>query len=60
MPSKSEKQRKFIFARRSQYKTKENTPEKFKWVWEKDWEKIDDSLTFDQFFDLIVEGSLEK
>jgi hypothetical protein len=40
MPAKSEKQRKLIFAKRGQYKTKANTPAKWKWVWGKEWEHI--------------------
>ena len=44
MPSKSEKQRRFIFARRSQllkkYKTKSKVPEKDQWVFKKEWETV--------------------
>lgn len=40
MPSSSESQRKFIFAKRGQYKTKANTPEKWKWVWGSEWETV--------------------
>lgn len=40
MPSSSEQQRKFIFAKRGQYKSKENTPDKWKWIWGKEWETI--------------------
>jgi len=46
MPSKSEQQRKFIFAKRSQYRSKEKTPEKYKFIWEKSWEEIEE--TFDE------------
>lgn len=49
MPSKSRKQQKFIFAKRAQYKTKKDTPEKWKWVWEKDWEKIEEKLLYKYF-----------
>lgn len=38
MPSRSEKQRKMIFAKRNKYKTKKNTPEKDKWIWKKEYE----------------------
>lgn len=38
MPAKSEQQRKLIFTRRSMYKTKAKTPDKWKWIWDKDWE----------------------
>lgn len=44
MPAKSRKQQKFIFAKRDEYGSKENTPEKWKWIWEKDWEKIEEYL----------------
>lgn len=40
MTSQSTKQRQFIFAKRAQYKTKDNTPEKDKWIWHKDWETV--------------------
>ena len=32
MPSKTEKQRKFIFYKRGKYKTKKNTPKSWKWL----------------------------
>jgi len=56
MPSHSEKQRKMIFAKRSQYKTKENTPKKWKWIWEKGWEKLEESLTskFNNLYESII------
>jgi len=38
MPTRSQSQRKLIFAKRSQYGSRAETPEKWKWVWEKDWE----------------------
>lgn len=37
MPSSSEQQRKLVFAKRGQYKTKSDTPDKWKWVWNDDW-----------------------
>jgi len=40
MPSQSEKQRQFIFIKRGEFKTKDKTPEKWKWIWDKDWEVI--------------------
>jgi len=42
MPSRSEAQRKMIFAKRSKYKTKEKTPEKDKWIWDKGYENKGD------------------
>lgn len=41
MPSSTEKQRSFIFAKRSEYGSKEKTPEKDKWIWEKGWEQVE-------------------
>ena len=38
MPAKSQAQRGLIFARRDQYGSKKNTPKKWKWIWDEDWE----------------------
>lgn len=38
MPAKSQSQRGLIFARRDQYGSKKNTPKKWKWIWDEDWE----------------------
>lgn len=43
MPSKSEAQRKMVFVKRSQYKTKANAPDKWKWVFDKGWETLEES-----------------
>jgi len=40
MPSKSTKQRNYIFFLRGKYKSKENTPESQKWIWDQGWLKI--------------------
>jgi hypothetical protein len=40
MPSSTEKQRNYIFYLRGKYKSKENTPEDEKWIWESGWEKV--------------------
>lgn len=40
MPSSSEKQRKYIFYLRGKYKNKKNTPKKYSFIWDKDWEKV--------------------
>jgi hypothetical protein len=40
MPSSSEKQRNYIFYLRGKYKSKENTPEDEKWIWDSGWNKI--------------------
>lgn len=39
MPPTSRQQQKMIFAKRSIYKTKEKTPDKWKFIWDKGWEK---------------------
>lgn len=38
MPSKSQSQRGLIFGKRSKYGSIENTPKKWKWIWEEGWE----------------------
>lgn len=38
MPSRSEAQRKMIFAKRNKYKAKENTPAKWLWIWDMGYE----------------------
>lgn len=40
MPAKSKNQLKMIYAKRSQYGNKDKTPEKWKWIWEKDWTDV--------------------
>jgi hypothetical protein len=40
MPAESQSQLKLIYAKRGIYKTKENTPEKWKWVWDKEWTNV--------------------
>lgn len=41
MPARSKQQLKLIYARRDMYKSKENTPEKWKWIWNSEWEDVD-------------------
>ena len=70
MPSSTEQQRKFIFAKRGQYKSKENTPDKWKFIWDKDWEKVqeryipfnfEESTKFNVFsIRKIIENSLKE
>jgi len=38
MPATSQAQRGLIFSKRNQYKTKKNTPKKWKWIWDDEWE----------------------
>jgi hypothetical protein len=38
MPAVSQQQRGLIFGKRNQYGSIENTPKKWKWVWEEGWE----------------------
>jgi hypothetical protein len=40
MPADSRKQQQMIYAKRGQYKSKENTPEDWKWIWNDDWSKV--------------------
>jgi hypothetical protein len=55
MPSKSRDQQKMIFAKRSQYKTKADTPEDWKWVWNDDWIKVEESsYTKNQIKDILM------
>jgi hypothetical protein len=38
MPAKSQAQRGLIFGKRNQYGSKAKTPDKWKWIWDEDWE----------------------
>lgn len=40
MPATSRKQQKYIYFLRGKYKTKTDTPEKFKWIWEEGWKDL--------------------
>jgi hypothetical protein len=44
MPSTSEKQRRFIWAKRREYKKKKSTPKKWKWIWKPEWVDLKESL----------------
>lgn len=46
MPAKSRKQQKFIFYLRNKYGNKVKTPQKYKWIWDKDWEKLEKKSFF--------------
>lgn len=52
MPSKTKKQRNFIFYKRSKYKNKNNTPKSWKWIWGKEWKHIKETYikSFNDFF----------
>ena len=45
MPSRTNKQRRFIFAKRGKYKSSKNTPDNWKWIWNDDWTHVSDSLS---------------
>jgi hypothetical protein len=66
MPSKSPEQRKMIFTKRDQYKSKENTPKDWQWVWNDKWTKVEEktNLTNTQIRDIqmwrIKYGSPKK
>lgn len=40
MPSSTERQRRFIFAKRRRYGTRARTPDRWRWVWGKEWERL--------------------
>jgi hypothetical protein len=40
MPSRTEKQRRFIFAKRGRYGTKGKTPKRWLWVWGPEWDRL--------------------
>lgn len=50
MPAKSKKQQRYIFFLRNKYKTKDKTPKKFKWIWDKEWEHIEESYNNNNLF----------
>lgn len=43
MPAKSRKQQRYIFYLRNKYGSPEKTPKKYKWIWHKDWEKLEEA-----------------
>jgi hypothetical protein len=51
MPATSEKQRRFIWAKRREYKKKKSTPKKWKWIWKPEWVDLKESfvLSFKEF-----------
>ena len=54
MPAKSQSQRGLIFGKRNQYKTKKNTPKKWKFIWDKDYEnkgKLPDKVKESRIYD---------
>jgi len=62
MPASSEKQRRFIWAKRRSYGKKKDTPKKWKWIWKPEWVKLKESFThilrFEQFNESY--GTLSK
>lgn len=61
MPSKSQAQRGLIFGKRNQYKSKAKTPDKWKWIWDEDWEnkgklpkKIEENFEDDENIDVLI------
>jgi len=51
MPATSEKQRRFIWAKRREYGKKKSTPKKWKWIWKPEWVQLKESKiqSFKQF-----------
>lgn len=63
MPAKSQAQRKLIFGKRSQYKNKENTPKKWMWIWDVDFEnkgKLPDKVKNESFITIFKDFILKK
>lgn len=54
MPSKSDAQRKMIFAKRNQYGSKEKAPKEWKWVFDKGWDTLEEALTSSQLRDVLL------
>jgi hypothetical protein len=50
MPSSSVAQRNYIFYLRGKYKTKDKTPKKEKWIWEKGWEQIKEGINENKYW----------
>jgi hypothetical protein len=44
MPSKTEKQRRYVYYLRDKYKDKSFTPQKYKWIWNDEWLQIKEEL----------------
>ena len=44
MPAKPKKQLKLIYAKRNQFKSEENTPKKWKWVWSEEWGHLKENI----------------
>ena len=40
MPAETRKQQKYIYFLRGKYKTKSDTPEKFKWIWDEGYSQV--------------------
>ena len=51
MPASSEKQRRFIWAKRREYGKKKSTPKKWKWIWKPEWVDLKESFiqSFSEF-----------
>ena len=63
MPSKSEKQKRLVYAKRNIYKSKLNTPKKWKWIWNNDWlhvENLNHIKLFEDFSNNILSNNLEE
>lgn len=55
MPAESEKQRRFIWAKRREYGKKKSTPKKWKWIWKPEWVKLKEGFiqSFGEFIKSI-------
>jgi len=43
LPARSRKQQRYIFYLRNKYKSPSKTPEKYKWIWKKEWERLEEA-----------------
>lgn len=59
MPAQSKSQQKYIYSLRGKYKSEEDTPDKFKWIWDNDWEQSEKNLpekVTEGFSDWVLES----
>ena len=57
MPSSSIKQRNYVFYLRGKYKTKSDTPEKWKWVWNDEWLTVKEHKLLKRYIPLFEKDS---
>jgi len=63
MPAKSQAQRGLIFSKRDQYGSKAKTPEKWKWIWDSDYEnkgKLPDKVKNETVQNVVFKEGLSR